>query len=207
VAKSGKTLAILALFLCAGCAVAPLSNHISARTNGRSESLLSAGSTIGAGNRGWVPSIKYSVGLSDSFDLGFQYEVVEYGAWGKYQLLGGREGFALAGLAGMGLSFTGFYGYLGPVLSWKSGIFEPYFVERVNYVDYPEASVNVQNVGEVHVDPGSYRYLQHTLGFFLWPVHSVGFGLEASAFTTLGSPFILRGSDRFLLSGQVSVRF
>ncbi len=161
------------------------------------------------GNTGWVPTIKYSVGLNDRFDLGFQYEVVEYGAWGKYQLIGAgkSEGFALAGLVGTGLGFAGFYGFLGPVISWKFGIFEPYIVERFNYVSYPESNVNVQSIGEIHVDPGTYRYFQHTLGFFLWPLDWAGFGLEASAFGTIGSPFILKGQDRFLLSAQVSFRF
>lgn len=200
-------LALASLVFFAGCAVAPLSNHISARTNGDGKSLLSAGGTIGVGNTGWVPSVKYSVGLSERFDLGFQYEVVEYGAWGKYQLLGGKEGLALAGLLGVGTSFDGVHGYLGAVLSYKAGIFEPYLVERFNYVHYPKRNVNAEAVGEVHVDPGHYRYFQHALGFFLWPVEWLGFGLEGSLFTTVRSPFILRGRDQFLVSGNFSVRF
>jgi hypothetical protein len=120
--------------------------------------------------------------------------------------LGENEGFALAALAGIGTSFSGFYGFAGPVVSYKMGIFEPYFVERYNYVRYPERNVNVDSVGEIHVDPGTYHYLQHTLGFFLWPLDWAGFGLEASAFTTIDSPFILKGRDRFL-SGQFSFKF
>ncbi|HEY8278624.1 MAG TPA: hypothetical protein VIH99_03315 [Bdellovibrionota bacterium] len=193
--------------LASGCAVAPLSNHISARTNGEGKSLLSAGSTIGVANTGWVPSLKYSYGMSDKFDIGFQYEVVEYGVWGKYLLSGGGDGLSLSGLAGIGTSFDGFYSYLGPIVSYKVGIFEPYFVERLNYVSYPQKNVNVDQVGEIHVDPGTYWYLQHTLGFFLWPIDWLGIGLEASAFTTINSPFILKGRDRFLLSGNFSFRF
>jgi hypothetical protein len=202
-----RALLAAVLLLASGCAVAPLSSHTSARTNGDGQSLLSAGTTIGVGNTGWVPSVRYSLGLSDSFDLGFQYEVVEYGVSGKYNFLGNGEGFSLAGLAGTGLSFDGFYAFVGPVVSWKIGIFEPYFVERLNYVDYPERKVNVDAVGEIHVDPGTYWYFQHTLGFFVWPLDWLGAGLEVSAFGTVGGPFILRGRDRFLLSGQFSFKF
>jgi hypothetical protein len=151
--------------------------------------------------------VRYSVGLRDDFDLGFQYEVVEYGVSGKYRLAGGGEGFSLAALAGTGLSFRGFYAFVGPVLSWKLGIFEPYFVERYNYVNYPSSQVDVGAIGEIHVDPGTYHYLQHTLGFFLWPLDWLGMGIEASAFGTLYGPFIIKGRDRFLLSGQFSFKF
>lgn len=202
---------MLCVFL-SGCAVAPLSNHISARSNGEGGSLLSAGSTIGAGNHAWVPSIKYTVGLSERFDLGFQYEVIEWGAYGKYQLVGenaakGGEGFALAGLVGSGLSYEGFYGFLGPVLSYKTGAFEPYFVERFNYVDFPRSKVDVSHVGEVHVDPGIYLYLQHSFGFFYWANEWLAFGAETSLFTPLKNNYILKGRERWLYSGQVSFRF
>jgi hypothetical protein len=190
------------------CAVAPLSLHTTARTNGEGNSVLTAGSTIGVKNTGWVPSLRYSVGLSDDFDLGFQYEVVEWGASAKYRLAGGHEGFSLAALGGTGLSFSGFYFFAGPLVSMKIGIFEPYFAERLNYVNYTDSNVNVENgVGEIHVDPGTYLYLQHTLGFFLWPLDWAGVGLEASAFGTLQGPFILRGKDRFLFSAQFTFKF
>ena len=200
-------ISLLALLFLSSCAVAPLSNHITARPNGDGNSLLSAGTTIGAGGTGWVPSLKYSIGLSEKFDLGFQYEVVEYGIWGKYAFLGTEEGFSLAGLAGTGLSFEGFYGYLGPIVSWKSGWFEPYFLTRFNYVRYPEQKVDLASIGEIHVEPGTYRYFQHTLGFMAWPLDWFGAGLEGSAFGTVKSPFILRDKDRLLLSGNVSFRF
>ncbi len=197
-----------ALFL-AGCAVAPLSMHTTARTNGKGNSMLSVGSTIGVATTSWVPSVRYSIGLTDDFDVGFQYEVVEYGASAKYRLAGhGDEGFAFAALGGTGLSFSsGYYFFAGPVVSYKTGIFEPYFVERFNYVHYSQVDVNVGDVGSIHVDPGNYTYFQHTLGFFLWPLDWLGFGAEASAFGTVGSPFILKGKDKFLFSGQFSFKF
>ncbi|MGZ3692682.1 MAG: hypothetical protein ACXWQO_00315 [Bdellovibrionota bacterium] len=206
--KHFRPVCLLLLLLVQGCAVAPLSNHITARTNGKGDSLLSAGSTIGVGDRGWVPSLKYSIGLSDNFDLGFQYEVVEYGTWGKYAFINnGEEGFSLAGLVGLGASFDGFYGYIGPIVSYKTGIFEPYFLTRFNYVHYPEQKFAEGTIGEITVRPGNYRYFQHTLGFFLWPVDWFGTGFEVSTFGTLNSPFILVGSDRLLLSANFSFRF
>ena len=203
---------LLAALALSSCAVAPISNHVSARSNGEGGSLLSAGTTIGAGNMGWVPSVKYTVGLSERWDLGFQYEVIEWGAYGKYQLVGsnaaqGGDGFALAGLVGAGLSYEGFYGFLGPVVSYKIGAFEPYFVERINYVDFPGSKIDVRDVGEVHVDPGVYKYLQHSFGFFWWANDWLAFGAETSLFTPIKSNFILKGRERWLYSGQVSFRF
>lgn len=204
----GIAAAFLGIYLCYGCAVAPLSNHISARTNGKGESMLSAGSVIGIKGSGWLPSLKYSIGLNDNFDLGFQYEVIEYGVWGKYAFINGKEeGFSFAGLAGTGLSFEGFYGYLGPVVSWKMDWFEPYFISRFNYVDSPVPKLSISTNGEFNVSPGHYRYFQHTLGFFAWPLQWLGLGLEGSAFTTVKSPFILRDKNRYLVSGNFSFRF
>lgn len=202
-----KNLLLLVLLVVQGCAVAPLSNHISARTNGKGESLLSAGSVLKVGDSGWLPSLKYSIGLSDSFDLGFQYEVIEYGAWGKYAILNQPEGLSFAALAGAGLGLEGHYFYLGPVVSHKWDWFEPYFITRFNYVSYPATKISVSTIGDFTVDPGVYRYFQHTLGFFVWPKDWLGLGLEASAFGTMKSPFILRGTDRFIVSGNFSFRF
>ncbi len=205
-----RILCVLSSLAASGCAVAPISNHLSARTNGEGGSLLTAGTTLGIGNKGWVPSIKYSIGLKENLDLGFQYEVIEWGAFLKYQLSGGRgDGFALSGLLGTGLSYEGFYGYVGPVLSWKMGIFEPYFIERYNYVNFPNSTngIDVREVGEVHVDPGTYHYLQHSFGFFIWPNEWFAFGAETSLFTPIKGAFILRGHDRYVYSGQVSFRF
>lgn len=172
--------------------------------------MASVGSTLAIGsNNIWVPSIKYSIGLMEDLDIGFQYEVVEYGIWGKYAFYQNKEeeGFSLAGILGSGLSFEGFYGYFGPIVSWKKGIFEPYFFTRFNYVRYPKQKIDLATIGEVTVTPGTYRYLQHTLGFFLWPVDWFGMGLEMSAFTTIASPFVLKDKKRMLFSGNFSFRF
>lgn len=208
--KLSLLFSLLTAAVASSCAVAPISNHLTARTNGEGGSLLTAGSTLGIGNKGWVPSIKYSIGLKENLDLGFQYEVIEWGAFLKYQLLGTRgDGFALSGLMGTGLSFEGFYGYVGPVLSWKSGIFEPYFIERYNYVNFTKSGqgLDVSEVGEVHVDPGTYHYLQHSVGFFIWANEWLAFGAETSLFTPIKGKFILRGHDKYVYSGQVSFKF
>lgn len=206
--KNWIALSVFGLLLAQGCAVAPLSNHVTARTNGKGDSLLSAGSTIGVGDSGWLPSLKYSIGLSEDFDIGFQYEVIEYGAWGKYALINNKgEGFSLAALGGAGLSFEGYYLYAGPVVSYKLDWFEPYFISRFNYVKFPAPKISIATIGEFSVSPGIYRYFQHTLGFMTWPKDWLGFGLEASLFGTVSSPFILREKDRLLVSGNFSFRF
>lgn len=206
--KGMRTGWLFLLLVVQGCAVAPLSNHVTARTNGNGGSMISAGSTMAIGKRGWVPSLKYSVGLNNDFDLGFQYEVVEYGVWGKYAFINRpEEGISLAAISGLGASFEGLYGYLGPIVSWKKGKWEPYFITRFNYVSFPERKSQLVSTGEVTVLPGVYRYFQHTLGFFFWPEEWLGFGLEASYFTPLSSPFVLVNSERSIFSGNFSFRF
>lgn len=191
-----------------GCAIAPLSNHVTARTNGQGNSLLSLGGTIATSkDEGWLPSIKYSIGLGEDFDLGFQYEVIEYGLWAKYAFLNTDEGLSFSALSGIGTGLGGFYGYAGPIVSFKLSWFEPFLMTRFNYVRYPEAKVDLATIGEFRVSPGTYRYFQHTAGFMAWPWDWFGAGLEASLFGTVRSPFILSGKDRFLLSGNFSFRF
>jgi len=202
-----KILALASILLLSACAVAPLSNHVTARTNGEGDSLASAGSTLGVGDMGWLPSLKYSVGLSEDFDIGFQYEVIEYGVWGKYAFLNRQEGWSAAGLVGTGLGLEGYYGYLGPVVSLKTGKWEPYFISRFNYVRYKQRKTSLDSTGEFSVNPGTYRYFQHTLGFLYWPKHWFGLGLEASLLNTWHSPYILRGKPRYLLSWNASFRF
>jgi hypothetical protein len=196
------------LFFFSACSVAPISNHITARTNGTGNSLASVGSTLELGNSGWLPSLKYSVGLSEDFDLGFQYEVIQYGAYGKYAFINNpEEGFSVAGLFGAGLSFEGFYGFGGGILSYRTQWFEPYLISRFNYVRYPSAKYDIASIGEFQVNPGTYRYFQHTLGFMVWPKEWVGAGVEASWFNTIHSPFVLVGRDRLIYSANLSFRF
>jgi hypothetical protein len=190
-----------------GCAVAPLSTHITARSNGKSESLASVGSTLPIKDSGALPSLKYSIGVSDDIDLGFQYEVIEYGAWMKYSFVNRQEGFSAAGLFGVGLSFEGFYSYIGPIVSWKIDWFEPYLTTRYNYVSNALGRVDIATTGEFRVQPGVYRYFQHTAGFLTWPIDWFGIGLEASYINPISSDFILEGKNRFLLSGNFSFRF
>ena len=56
---------------------------------------------------------------------------------------------------GTGLSFEGFYGYLGPIVSYKMGWFEPYLLTRFNYVRYSEQKIDLASIGELRVAPGT----------------------------------------------------
>ena len=105
---------------------------------------------------------------------------------------------------GAGFSFSGFYGYLGPVVSYRVGIFEPYAVERFNYVSFPQDNYPEANTGELQVIPGTYRYFQHTLGFLIWPTRWFGFGLEGSYFSPVASNYVLNTWNHFVGSGNAS---
>ncbi len=198
--------ALLTVFT--GCAVAPLSNHTTARTLGKGNSSLDAGSTIGAGRQPWIPTLKYSLGLNDNLDFGASYEVISIGLWGKYAFINRKDtGFSLAALGGAGFSNTGEYLYLGPIFSYKTKHFEPFFISRFNYVRFEGYSSDLTSIGELSFSNGTYRYLQNTVGNMFWFVDWFAFSTEASHFETLKTPFILGDRDRWLFSGSFIFRF
>jgi hypothetical protein len=192
----------------AGCAVAPLSNHVTGRSLGKGNSSLDAGTTIGNGRQPWLPTLKYAIGLNDNLDFGAVYEVISIGLWTKYAFINRKEqGFSLAGIGGAGLSGTGEYLYTGPVFSYRFKHVEPYIVSRFNYVRYSGFTSELSTIGELSFESGKYNYLQNSLGSMFWFADWFGLSAEASHFITLSSPFILGDRDRLLYSASFIFRF
>jgi hypothetical protein len=72
----------------------------------------------------------------------------------------------------------------GPALSIKAGMFEPYFVGRINWVHYGEN----KTLSGFDITAGDYSYLQFTAGSVLWFSRAVGINAEFSYFSgTTGS--------------------
>lgn len=199
---------LLFALMATGCAVAPLSNHTTARTIGDGNSSLDAGTTLGNKTQPWLPAIKYTLGIGENTELGAQYEVVSIGLWGKHAFINRQEkGFSLAAIGGTGLSGTGFYGYIGPIFSYRAKRLEPYFISRFNYVRYEGSRVDLASIGEISFTNGFYRYIQNTLGTMFWFVERVAISAEASHFSTIHSPYILKDRARWLFSGSFIFRF
>lgn len=197
---------LLLTLLTTGCAMAPLSNHITARSTGKENSSLDLGTTIGNSRKPWLPTIKYTKGLGDNLDFGVQYEVVSIGLWSKYSFINRPErGFSFGALIGGGLSGTGYYGYLGPVVSYRFKRFEPYFISRFNHVRYEGTNV-LASIGEISFANGSYRYFQNTLGTMFWIFDWAALSLETNHFSTVRSPYVLNDRARWIFSGSFVFR-
>ncbi len=157
-----------------GCAIAPLSNNFTGRSLGKKGVEIEGGAVVAGAA---IPSFKFSYGVSSDFDLGIHYDSYCIGLFGKYSIINNNEGFATAGLFGGGATVNGYYLYAGPVLSFKTGFFEPYFVGRFNYVHYDEFE------SDFDIEPGNYSYLQLTGGSVFWISKKIGLNVEVSAFT------------------------
>ena len=189
---------ILCLFI-SGCAIAPLSNSFTGRSIGKKKVQLEGGAVaLGTG----MPAFKFTYGLLHDFDLGLQYDSFSFGLFSKYSLINPEnKGFALAGLFGGGVTIEGNYLYVGPALSYKTGMFEPYFVTRFNYVVYDEND----SFSNINIAAGEYSYFQITGGSIFWISKNFGLNVEASTFSTEAT-----GSTEIagpLLFGGLKIRF
>jgi hypothetical protein len=196
---------ILLALLASGC-LAPLSSSFTARSLGAGKIEFSGGMSALERQEDsfMLPAFAIAVGLSSNFDLGLQLESSSLGVFGKYSFINSKErGFSLAGVLGAGAVASGSYAYAGPVLSYKSKAVEPYFVGRFNYVHYGES----ENC--LDMEPGTYTYLQFTLGSVFWLTPSIGLNVESSAFAgNLGLQDLEDfGAAPFVVLGGVKVRF
>jgi len=199
------SMVILLALLASGC-LAPLSNSFTARSLGTGKIGLDGGMSVLVRQEDSfvLPAFAIALGVSSDFDLGVQMESASLGVFGKYSFINSKErGFSLAGVLGAGAVASGSYAYAGPVLSYKSKAVEPYFVGRFNYVHYGES----ENV--LDMEPGTYTYVQFTLGSVFWLTPSIGLNIEGSAFAgNLGlQEFEDFGASSFVVLGGVKVRF
>jgi hypothetical protein len=173
--RNASVVVLLAL-LASGC-LAPLSSNFTARSLGAGGVEVDGGVlTLG----GALPAFKIAIGLLSNFDLGLQLESASLGVFGEYSFVNNKErGFSLAGVLGGGAVASGSYAYGGPVLSYKSKSFEPYFVARLNYVHYGKSE---DTFSDVHWEAGTNTYLQFTLGTIFWVTSNIGLNIEGSAF-------------------------
>jgi len=199
------SMVILLALLASGC-LAPLSNSFTAMSLGTGKIEFDGGmvALVGQEDSVVLPAFAITLGVSSDFDLGLQLESSSLGVFGKYSFINSKErGFSLAGVLGAGAVASGSYAYAGPVLSYKSKAVEPYFVGRFNYVHYGESESCLD------MEPGTYTYLQFTLGSVFWLTPSIGLNVEGSAFAgNLGlQDFEDFGAASFIVLGGVKVRF
>lgn len=136
-----------------GCAMAPLSNSTTARTNGSGK----WSTNVGAGGRG-EPAYYYlrqTYGVTDNFDAGVIAEAGInniIGLTAQYAFLNQPAGWSTGVLGGVGVgqlkgrgtvdgqtvendTTNAYHIYAGPIVSYKYQSLEPYLAARLNYVN------------------------------------------------------------------------
>lgn len=190
---SGAALTLLVL-LASGC-VAPMSNNFTGRSLGSGKVGLDGGVVLASGGDGAVPSAKMAVGVSQDLDLGAQYDLFSIGLFARNSFINNDESLSLAGVLGMGIAASGFYGYTGPVISYRTGALEPYCGPRLNVVSYGESDSS----SFISWEGGTYTYLQLTLGTIIWMTRGMGLNFETSVF--MGDPGLVDFDDIVAMGG------
>jgi hypothetical protein len=211
----------------AGCAIAPLSSEVTARTGGEGNISSHMGliwfhdKEAEKGEHKFQPIVGYaqmSYGLKDDLDVGVVAEIMGnniVGATVHYAFLNEDQGWSWALLGGAGAGrvkgvdivggrghtkTTGYYGHLGPIVSYKYSYVEPYLVYRLNYL-HLNTKLDIESLNDKLSMPlgfgSSHLYSQLTLGNNFWLNSHLGLTLNINSFMMHGlhmtSPFFDTG--------------
>lgn len=160
------------------CAFAPFSTEKSGSTIGQGKWALETGMSPALYGKG-------TYGISENFDASLTYEFQlssVIAADLKYSIINNKEGFALAGTAGI-FNASNTDGYTAAfVASYKAGWFEPFINARYNKVKWDKTvvknDVEDSTFDEFTFDAKEFSYMQYTFGFNFWT--SARFGIAVS---------------------------
>lgn len=167
------------LLLSSGCAIAPFSTLQTGRSSGAGDMTLD----VGAAMNFVIPAAKFQYGITENLDLGVQYESFNVGALLKYAFVNNPSGWSFAAIGSYGSISNGEYYYFGPILSYKSNIFEPFLSVRLNGVRYDGSTYDNSSI-RITFSGGRIQYLQYSAGTAIWFSEKVGLIAE---YTTFGS--------------------
>lgn len=176
-----------------GCVMAPLSNDVTARSLGQGNWSTNAGVIFpGVG----AAYIRQGYGVTNNLDVGVVGEAGFnnlVGGWGQYSLINQQHGLSVAidGGAGGGQAkgqlpddteqtTTGYYGYIGPIVSYKTQYLEPYIALRANYVKLNN-DITPDNTEDLGFDYGNSQFSGTlTVGSTLWFNNHIGVTVSAN---------------------------
>lgn len=176
---------VLLIFLNA-CALGPIINQDVGRSLGKSNSRIRVSGYPQAESPN-LTSIQMDTGLSDNWDIGFQYEITSMGLRLFYSIINNKEGFALSSSLGYGWVFSGNYSNLGLNMSYKAGAMEYFTGYRHTQVSLDATELTSSNTGDVflNIPSADYDYGVASLGFKYWFTDRFNLALEAADFTSL----------------------
>ncbi len=189
------------------CSIAPLTTPKTGRSLGEGNWEVDAGASPGylSVNRGF--SENFDAGLTAEMQIGVNMELS-----GKYAFINNSEnGTSLALFGGIykgsvvGGSNTGFR--LGPVLSYKSGWWEPYLVLTYNLgkwrwegleddskSDKDNSLIDIDNAYKPGEEIATYSYMQFTLGMNFWVTKGFALNINTKYLTRAGGDISIEGS-------------
>jgi hypothetical protein len=199
-------------FLFAGCVMPPLSNDVTARSLGKGNWSTTGGIIFPEVD---VAYIRQGYGVTDNLDVGVLGETGinnVVGGWGQYSIINQPEGFSFAidGGAGGGQvkgkisdgvnqTTTGYYGYIGPIVSYKTQYLEPYVAARVNYLKLNN-NITPNNADDFGMDfVGSQCSGILTVGTTLWFNNYFGVTVSANGLATPHDGFAAYGNAGLVL--------
>lgn len=176
--------AVVVAVVVSGCAIGPLLSHDVGRSMGDGNHDIKL-----MGSTGELWGFKYDYGLTDNFDIGFQWEALSAGIKLKYAWLNNQKsGMSIGTSLGTGTSFGGSYYNGALLLSYRSKYFEPFASVRYTKVESDETDLKDADTGELFVTIPSieYDYTQAFVGTKIWFASWFGLSLEAGSFIASG---------------------
>lgn len=184
---------VLSLFL-SGCAVGPLVLHETARSVGDNASEFVAG----YGQAGYM--LKWNYGVTQNFDFGIHWESLSFGVRGKYSFINGRSGgLSAAAAIGAGSSLGGNHHYGDLMVSYLTGMFEPYATARFVQVSTDPVEFRNADTGQTAftVSSAQYNYGQFIVGSRFWFGPNWMLSLEGANFFSIGDGVKISGGGFF----------
>ena len=186
--KNTLLLSIL-VFSIVSCSFAPFNSAKTARSLGKDKWGVDAGLSA-------APYISISQGMSENFDLWASGEL-QFGTvlalGGKYAFRNNIDGLSIAGEGALFYAFDAANSrgyYLGPIISYKAGWFEPYISARYNWVKWDFAELTSEEQDDIFFDffvfEQDFDYFQGTVGFNFWFNENVALNINGKYLKLIG---------------------
>lgn len=179
---------ILGVLFLSSCAVGPLINGDSARSLDRGEyrldsTLVGYSDSSGEGVV-FTPMLRFSYGLTPTWDTGFQTELKTMTLTSKYTFIDSKKeaGVSLAALLGLVYAGSELSYFGGGILSYLVRGVEPYLALRYNLVNYDREFFDAaffEEPPDLH-----FGFVSANFGFLYWWTESVAWGGEVVAWSS-----------------------
>ena len=195
-------LGLVVVLLNVSCALGPVLNHETARSNGEGKGEFTAMST----SKGYL-GLKFDYGILKDLDIGAQWESLNTSIYAKYSFLNQPNGSSLAGLIGTGSTFGGNFNYIDLTYSYMATAFEPYIAARYITVrtDLSELTGNDTSSIFSSITKAEFSYAMAFIGTKYWFSKTLALSAEGSSFISVSDS--IQFSENALISLGFDIKF